>query len=124
MAEKDQPPAPPAGSPPSAPEAPRAVAKPIEEKRPKVYDTLKDHLAESNHPEAKTSHPRVHEHAELHGMKQVLERDAVTGEMVLKPDWRIRVLLAWWKAHGLEHHSRISPDHFQAALHEALNGRI
>lgn len=144
MAENDQPPAPHAdakkdeASPPAPPaaagapegqeDAPatpeRAVAEPIKFKRPEIYETLKKHLEEANHPEAKTEHMRVHEHCALQQLQPVREFDPLTGEFVMRPHWKVRVLLAWWKAHGLEHHSRISPQHFAAALHEALHGRI
>lgn len=128
MAEKDQPPAPPVGADSSAPKAEaapeRAVAKPIDEKKPKIYDTLKDHLLEANGPANEGNHPRVHEHAALRQFHPVREFDHATESMVMKPHWKMRVLLAWWKGHGLHEHSRISPQHFEAALHEALHGRV
>lgn len=121
-----KPPAPPASADTSAPSAPaeRAKAEPIKFKRPAIYDTLKDHVLEANGPAAEGNHMRVHEHAELRGLRNVVEFDGTTGEFVIRPHWKVRVFLAWWKAHGVEHHSRMSPQHFEAALHEALHGRV
>lgn len=137
MADNDKPPAPPASADTSAPKATasastekptdapaRAKAPEIERKHAEIYDSLAVHLLQANTADVEETHPRVHEHLELHGIKPVMEFDPIAGEMVMRPHWKARALLAWWKAHGLEHHSRISPQHFQAALHEALHGRI
>lgn len=151
MAENDQPPAPPAetetpaptggaaksptlaiigdGSPETviplvASPVERAKAKPIEWKRPEIYQTLKPHLFEANLDDHPVKHPRVHEHAAVRGFAPVAQKDAVSGEVTMHPAWQTRVLLAWWGAHGLTHESRISNEHFEAALHEALHGRI
>lgn len=108
----------------SAPKAERAVAPPLERKRAEIYKTLASHLLEANGPATEGGHLRVHEHLELRDIKPVMEFDAISNSFVMRPHWKARALLAWWKAHGLEHHSRISPQQFEAAMHEALNGRV
>lgn len=102
----------------------RAEPPPIERKRPAIYETLREHLAKANHEKADVQHPRVHEHAALRGFAHVPERDAITGVVTMKPAWQMRALVAWWADHGIHHDARISPQHFDEALHEALHGRI
>lgn len=102
----------------------RAKAPPIELKRPSIYESLRAHLAEANHEKATSNHQRVHEHAALRGFVQVQERDAISGVVTMKPAWQMRALIAWWADHGMHHDARISPQHFDEALHEALHGRI
>lgn len=106
------------------PEQPIAKAPTIEQKVPEIYETLRPHLVEANAEDAAVKHPRVTQHAEICGFKDVAERDAKSGLVSMAPAWQVRALLARFKAHGLEHHSRISPEHFEKALHEALHGRI
>src|SRR5579859_3989418 len=110
--------APDEGTPAFSPPAVVAKAPPIKLKRPEIYDTLKAHLFEANLDDAKVQHPRVHEHIAVRGFAWVPERDPATGEITMAPSWQERVVLHWWKAHGLHRDARISNDHFEQALYE------
>lgn len=142
-----KPPAPPVGSdtPARAPAAaappklsPRQLARKAEqdrlaelaaneEERQKFHAELETHLAEANHPERNTTdppHPQVQEHARLRGFHPIQVLDPTTMTWVERPCWQMQALVARFHMHGLRHDAQISHEHFEAALHEALQGRV
>jgi len=146
MADENKPPAPPASSsitPPAAakadeaPLSPRAAAeraariraevfKEEHKAREQLHADLRKHLAEVNSEQNTSAEPppRVHEHAELRGYKQVPVLDRETMQWVNRPCWQMQALVARFHAHGLRHDARISHELFEKALHEALHGPV
>lgn len=102
------------------------VFKQEHEERQQFHAELRKHLAEAN-SEQNTSaapHPPVHEHAALRGYKLVKVLDPETMTWVDRPCWQMQALVARFHAHGLRHDARISHEHFEKALHEALHGPV
>jgi hypothetical protein len=101
MEDHDQ--APPASTPSARPE------DEAKKKAPTVDEHVKKHLDECAELEqAPEEHLLISEHATAAGLQP----------------WQVRVLMARFHAHGMRHTSRIHPEVFQAALHEALHGRV
>lgn len=103
------------------------LAKAFELSRQKFHADLRKHLAEANQLERNDSsplHPQVPEHAELRGYRKIKQLDPETMTWVERPCWQINAVVAHFHAHGLRHDSRISHEHFERALQEALLGRV
>lgn len=92
-----------AAPPALAKEPPRATAK------LSADELVTKHLGE-------VSNLKAEDHPEVHRLVSELVEEL--------PTWQRRVVLARFHSHGLRLESRIHPDVFQAALNEALNGRL
>jgi hypothetical protein len=91
------------------------------EPEPTVADLIAAHLAAETPDPA---HPSVAEFAAELELHPVDGFDAHTKAIVKKPHGSIRTMLARFHAQGLREHSRVPKELLDAALDEALNGRV